>query len=86
MSQKSVIVVRKFQSGNDLDISTSIEMRIKVFADLKAAAEHYGWVYNTICRRGNFFIEGNYEVIRKPILRKGGEEKRKKKIDSDNLS
>jgi len=79
MSQKSVIVVRRFQSGTDIDISTSVPMRTKVFADLKSAAEHYGWVYNTVCRRGDFFIEGNYEVLRKPIIRKGGQEKRKEK-------
>lgn len=77
MSQKSVIVVRRFQSGTDIVISTAVSMRTKVFADLKSAAEHYGWVYNTICRRDDFFIVGNYEVLRKPILRKGGQEKEK---------
>lgn len=84
MSQKSVIVVSKW---NNQSPHPSVEFeKTVVFSDLKTVCEHFDWVYNTICRKGDQFMLGDYLVQRLPILRAGGEEKEKKKIETTEES
>jgi len=63
MSQRTVILV------------TDPPMRL-VFSTLRDACNHYGWVYNTMNRKGSkFFINDSILVERCEIIRTGGKEK-----------
>jgi hypothetical protein len=45
----------------------------RVFSTLRDACNHYGWVYNTLSRKGSkFFINDSILVERIEIIRKGG--------------
>lgn len=88
MSQKSVIVVTACYIGSGVKIDET-----DVFTDLKTFSDISGFNYNTLTRKGDSFFYPNPEkghakywfIQRKPILRKGGEEKEKKKIESNEL-
>ncbi len=46
------------------------------FSTLRDACNHYGWVYNTMTRKGNkFMIDDSILVERLQIIRTGGKQK-----------
>lgn len=78
MSQKSVIVVTNLWSA-EMTNRKSESMDQDVFATLQDACDHFGYKYNTLCRKGDSFRHKDYLFQRKQIRRSGGEEKRKEK-------
>ena len=47
-----------------------------VFSTLKDACNHFGWVYNTMNRKGDKFMIDDFILVeRLQIIRKGGREK-----------